>query len=81
MNNIEKTISKALTDSDFSHEEFPLVINDEQNYLRLKKIIIIKDSQLDDIERDILIEHNKRIGIDQILKQNERQSLKRKTDV
>ena len=81
MNSIEKIISKALIDSDISHEELRLVIKEEQNYLRLKESIQKKDSQLDDIERDRLIEHGKRTGINEKLKQNERQSLKFKTEV
>lgn len=31
LNSIEKLISKELLDSDISHEEFMLVVNDEQN--------------------------------------------------
>ena len=34
--NIEKILSKSLIDSDINHEEFTLVINNEQNYYRLK---------------------------------------------
>ena len=33
LDNIERIISIALIDSDVSHEEFTLVINDEQKYL------------------------------------------------
>ena len=63
LDSIEKIISKALLDSNISHKEFPLV-----NYLRLKKSIMTKDNQLGDIEMNI--------GIDEILKQNDRKSLK-----
>ena len=63
LDSIEKIISKALLDSNISHEEFLLV-----NYLRLKKSIMTKDNQLGDIEMNI--------GIDEILKQNDRKSLK-----
>ena len=45
-------------------------------YLKLKESMRKKDSQIGDTERDRLIEHSKRIGIDVIFKQNERQSLK-----
>ena len=71
LNSIEKIISKALLYSNISHEELPLV-----NYLRLKKNIMTKDNQLGDIEMNISIKYDKRVGIDQILKQNDRQSLK-----
>ena len=80
LNSIEKIIFKALIDSDISQEEYTLVINEEQNYLRVEEIIRTKDSQLD-IERDTLIEHGKRIGINEIIKQNEGQILKYKTEI
>ena len=64
--------SKALNDSDISHEEFTLVINEEPNYHRLKEGIRIKDSQLDDIKKERLIELGKRIWIYEKLKENER---------
>ena len=41
-----------------------LVINEEQNYLRLIESIRTKDGQVGDIERDRLIDHSKRIGFD-----------------
>ena len=86
MNAIEKIISKALIDFDMSHEELSheeltLVINAEQNFIRLKESIRRKDSQLGDIKRDSLIQHGKIIGINELLKQNEKQSLKLKTEI
>ena len=39
------------------------------------------DSQLGDIEQDRLIDHEKKIGIKEVLIQNERQSLKLKTEI
>ena len=65
---------KVIADSNTSHENFILVINEEQNYFRLKESIRSKDNQLSNIEWNRLIEHGKSIG------QNERQSLKLKTD-
>ena len=70
--------SKALNDSDISHEEFTLVINEEPNYHRLKEGIRIKDSQLDDIKKERLIELGKRIWIYEKLKENETQNSKLK---
>ena len=81
LNTIEKIMSKALMDSDMSHEEFTLVINEKQNFLRLKESIKRKDSQLGDIKRDRLIQHGKNNGISELLKQNERPSLKLKTEI
>ena len=66
-------MSKALIDSDISHEEFQIMINNKQNYFRLTKSTIVKDSRLGDTERNKLIEHHKRVGIDEILKRNDRQ--------
>ena len=43
------------------------------------KIIGTKD--IGDIERDQLTRHGKRIGIHEMLKQNERKSMKLKTEV
>ena len=62
MNSIEKMISKALIDSDISHEKFTLMINEEQYCLRLKESIRTKDSPLGAIERDRLTERGERIG-------------------
>ena len=82
MNSLEKkVISKALTDFDISHDEFILVINKEHNHFRLEESIRAKDNQLGDFEQDKLIEYSKRIGIDEIYRQNDRQSLKLKTEV
>ena len=72
MNSIEKVISKALIDSDISHEEFMPVMNEKQHYFRLKQSIITKDSQLNDIGRDRLIGYDKRVVVNKILKQNKR---------
>ena len=58
-----------------------LMINEKQNYLSLKASIRVKDTQLGDIERKRLIEHGKRIRINEILKQKERQKLKLKSKV
>ena len=81
LNTIEKIMSKALMDSDMSHEEFTLVINEKQNFLRLKESIKRKDSQLGDIKRDRLIQHGKNNEINELLKQNERPNLKLKTEI
>ena len=68
----EKLSSKALIDSNISLDEFISLINKERHYLKLKEIIRTKYSELGEIETDRLIQHGKKIGIDEILKQNER---------
>ena len=52
-----------------------LVINEEQNYRSLNESIRTNDSQLGDTERDRLMEHGKRIDIDEILREGETQNL------
>ena len=70
-----KKIFKALIDSVIIHEKFVLVINEEQNYRSLNESSRTNNSQLGDIERDRLMEHGKRIGIDEILREGETQNL------
>ena len=57
MNSIEKIMSKALTVSDISQEDFKIMINEKQNYLRFNVSIGRKYSQFDEIETDRFIEH------------------------
>ena len=80
LNIIKKIRSKALADAGISYEK--LIVNfEEQNYFKLRGRVRINVSQRVDLERDSSIEHGKRIGIDKILKQNERQNLKLKIEV
>ena len=58
-----------------------MVINKEHNYFRLKESIRAKNNRLDEIERDRLIKQGKRTEIDEIHRQNERESINLKTDV
>ena len=39
LNSLEQIVSKALINSDISHEELALLINEEENYFRLKERI------------------------------------------
>ena len=64
----------SLINSDISHEEHTLVINEEQSCCRLKENRV-KDNQLGNIERDSLIKQVKRIG------QNKKQTPKVKIEV
>ena len=53
LNSIKKIyiyISKALINSDISHDEFAVVINEEQIHFRLKENIRAKGNQLGDFE-------------------------------
>ena len=59
LNSIEKLVSQALINIEISHEEFKIIINEEENYRRLNEDIrIMKSSD----EKDELIENNKNIG-------------------
>ena len=39
LNIIESTISKALIDNEFSHEDFTTIIIEKRNYRELKKVL------------------------------------------
>ena len=73
LNIIQNIICKVLIDSDVSHDEFVLGI-EEENYFRLKNIGV-KENQLGGIEQKRLIEHGRGT------RENERDSLKVRTDV
>ena len=70
LNSIERTISKSLMDNEIRNEDFASIINKERNYCELKQSIRMMKSQRSNIERNKLIEDGKRIGIDEIIKQN-----------
>ena len=52
LNNTEKWISKALIDLEISHEEYKSIINEEDNYRRIKQNIrmINSDDELNEKE-------------------------------
>ena len=62
LNSIESTMSKALLDNEINHEDFTTIIN-RKKYRELER---------SNIEGNKLTEDGKRIGIDEIIKQNER---------
>ena len=63
---------KSLMDNVIIHEDFATIINEERNYLEIKKSIRMIKSQRSDIKRNKLIDDGKRIIIDEISRQNER---------
>ena len=63
---------KSLIDNVIIHEDFATIINEERNYLEIKKSIRMIKSQRSDIKRNKLIDDGKRIIIDEISTQNER---------
>ena len=69
---------KALNNAKISYEKLILVSNETENYYRLKDGMRTKDIQRGNIEKDRLIQHDKRIEVDEVLRQNKRQSQKAK---
>ena len=58
LNSIETLISQALIDLEISHEEFKTIVNEEENYRRLKgNIRMMKSND----EKDELSENKKNI--------------------
>ena len=47
------------------------IINEEKKYRELKESIRIMNSQRSDVEKIILIERGKKIGINKVIKRNE----------
>ena len=70
LNSIESKISKALINSEISHEDF-MKKNNEKKYRELKENIRVMNSHRSDTEKINLIEEGKKIGIDEIIKRIE----------
>ena len=71
LNSIESKISKALMDSEISHEDFMTILDEEKKYRELKKSIKMMNSQKSDAEKVSLIEVGKKISINEVIKCNE----------
>ena len=63
--------SKILINNEISHEHFMTILNEEKKYRELKKGIRMMNSQRSDVEKIILIEEAKKIGINEVIKRNE----------
>ena len=63
---MEKIIYNALTDKEITHEDFATIKNEERNHRELKENI------RSDKEINKLIEDCKRMGINKIIKQNDK---------
>ena len=57
-------------DNEISHEDFETIIN-EKKYRELKESIRTMNSQRSDAEKVNLIEEGKKIGINEVIKNNE----------
>ena len=60
LNSIESKVSEALINSENSHEDFMVIINEEKKYRELKESIRMMNSQRSDSEKINLIEEGKK---------------------
>ena len=70
LNSVESKVSGALINSEISHEDFMVIINEEKKYRELKESIRMMNSQRSDSEKINLIKEGKKIGIKEIIKRN-----------
>ena len=70
LNSIESKVSEALINSEISHEDIMVIINEEKKYRKLKESIRMMNSQRSDSEKINLIEEGKKIGINEVIKCN-----------
>ena len=72
LNSIESKVSEALINSEITHEDFMIIINEEKKHRELKESIRMMNSQRNDSETINLIEEGKKkIGINEVIKRNE----------
>ena len=64
---MESKISKALMDSEISHEDFETISNEEKKYRELKESIRMMNSHRSDVEKVSFIEEGKEIGINEVI--------------
>ena len=67
LDSIENIISKVITTAEISNEEFALINNTTEKYVKRGENIRMIKSQRDGIEKCKLIEDDKGMGIDKIL--------------
>ena len=70
-NSIKSKISEALINNEISHEDFMTIFNEEKKYIELKKSIRMMNVRRSDAEKINLIEEDKNIGINEVIKSNE----------
>ena len=58
LSSIESKVSEALINSEFSHEDFTIIINEKKRYNELKEIFIMTKTQRNDTEKNYLIEED-----------------------
>ena len=70
LNIMESKISEALINNEISHEDFLMIVNEEEKYRKLKESIRMMNSQRTDSEKINLIEKGKKIGINEVIKRD-----------
>ena len=70
LNSMESKVSEALINSEISHEDFMIIINEEKKYRELNESIRMMNSQRSDSEEINLIEEGKKIGINEVINNN-----------
>ena len=71
LNSIESKISEALIYNEISHEDFVTIINEEKKYRELKEKVNVMNSQPSDVEKVILTQESKKMGINEVINRNE----------
>ena len=71
LNSIESKISEALINNEINHEDFMTILNEKTKYREFKESIRMMSSQSSDVEKVSLIEEDKKIGINEVIKRNE----------
>ena len=70
LNSIESKISEALINNEISHEDFMMIINAENKHQELKESIGMINIRRSVSEKIKPIEEGKKIGINEVIKQN-----------
>ena len=63
LNCIKTMISQALLDSEVTYKEYTTIINEEENFRRLKEHVRMIKSERSNSEKDKLMEEDKKMGI------------------
>ena len=71
LNSIKSKISEALINNEINHEDFMTILNEKTKYREFKESIRMMNSQSSDAEKVSLIEEDKKIGINDVIKRNE----------
>ena len=58
-------------DNEMSQEDFETIMNEEKKYQKLKENIRMMNSQRTDAEKVNLIEEDKKVGINEVIRRNE----------